>query len=210
MRVRDNFTPLHLETTLSSILHRIQNGDQSAAEDCVAEYGGLIWRLARRYLDRAESEVEDAVQDVFLELWLHADRFDPSKGSEAAFVATLAHRRIIDRQRKITSQRRNERRASNELKATELKIPNISGDEAGIKQAPMYRKELARGFNELPKDEQTALWMSVYRGLSHRDISEMTDVPVGTVKSRIRRAMIRMTKAILGDSNELQCERSPS
>ena len=195
---------------MSSILQRITAGDQTAAEDCVAEYGGLIWRLARRYLDRAESEVEDAVQDVFLELWIHANRFDPSKGSEAAFVATLAHRRIIDRQRKISTQRRNEHRAVAELKATVLKIQIISGDEAGIQQAPLYRKELARGFHELPKDEQTALWMSVYRGLSHRDISEITDVPVGTVKSRIRRAMIRMTKSLLGDSTDLQCERSPS
>lgn len=193
-----------------TILERITAGDQTAAEDCVNEYGGMIWRLAKRYLDRAESEVEDAVQDVFLELWLHADRFDPAKGSEPAFVATLAHRRIIDRQRKVSTQRRSEHNAVIEPKNAPVTIPNITGDEAGINHAPLYRKELARGFHELPDDERTALWMSVYRGLSHRDISVMTEVPVGTVKSRIRRAMIRMTKALLGESTELKCERSVS
>jgi RNA polymerase sigma-70 factor, ECF subfamily len=191
-----------------TILQRISNGDQSAANDCVDEYGGLIWRLARRYLDRAESEVEDAVQDVFLELWLHADRFDPSKGSEAAFVATLAHRRIIDRQRKISTQRRHERKSANELTSSNRSIPSLAADHEGANQGPLYGKELANGFDKLPETEQTALWMSAYRGLSHRDISEITDVPIGTVKSRIRRAMIRLTKTILGESADIDCERS--
>ncbi len=197
-----------LEQTLPTILQRISDGDQTAANDCVDEYGGLIWRIASRYLDRAESEVEDAVQDVFLEIWLHADRFDPSKGSEASFVATLAHRRIIDRQRKISTQRRHERKSATEIKVNNLKIPNSASDNEGINQAPIYRKELAKGFDKLPESEKAALWMSAYRGLSHRDISEITDVPVGTVKSRIRRAMIRLTKTILGDSSDIDCERS--
>ena len=195
---------------MPTILERISNGDESAAEDCVREYGGLIWRLARRYLDRAESEIEDAVQEVFVEVWLHAKRFDSSKGSEAAFVATLAHRRIIDRQRKITSQRRRERAVMTEYKDTDIKIPRIGIEESGINKAPFYRTELAKGFESLPESERTALWMSVYRGLSHRDISQLTDVPVGTVKSRIRRAMIRMTKALRGQSSDLKHEGSPS
>lgn len=195
---------------MPTILERMSNGDDSAAEDCVREYGGLIWRLARRYLDRAESEIEDAVQEVFVEVWIHAKRFEPSKGSEAAFIATLAHRRIIDRQRKITSQRRHERAAMVEHKNAEIQIPRIGIDEAGISEAPFYRKELALGFDSLPEHERTALWMSVYRGLSHRDISLLTEVPVGTVKSRIRRAMIRMTKAIRGETSDHLHEGSHS
>lgn len=192
---------------MSSILQRIANGDESAASECVQEYGGLIWRLARRYLDRAQSEVEDAVQDVFLEIWISAHRYDPSKGSEASFIATLAHRRIIDQQRKITSRRRHERAAVQELKASgaSYQAPDQSGTSA---QAPMFRQEVADGFNELPETEQTALWMSAFHGLSHREISDLTNAPVGTVKSRIRRAMIRMTKSILGDTADLSCEGS--
>ncbi len=195
---------------MPTILERISNGDETAAEDCVREYGGLIWRLARRYLDRAELEIEDAVQEVFVEIWIHAKRYDPSKGNEAAFIATLAHRRIIDRQRKITTRRRHERAVMVEKKHTAMEIPRIGIDESGINQAPFYRKELAEGFESLPEIEKTALWMSVYRGLSHRDISQLTEVPVGTVKSRIRRAMIRMTKTILGEQTEHSTEGSTS
>ena len=190
---------------MSAILERLAKGDQSAADDCVREYGGLIWRLGQRYLDHAESEIEDAVQDVFVEIWLHANRFDSSKGSEAAFIATIAHRRLIDRQRRIGIRRKKINHYANELKNTspipsaiELKHNTSTGGE--ISGKTIYRQELEAGFRALPDDERNALWLSVYRGLSHRDISEATNTPIGTVKSRLRRAMIRLTKTISGNT----------
>lgn len=189
---------------MPTILERIARGDTDAAEACVQEYSGLVWRLAKRYLDRAESEIEDAVQEVFIEIWLHAKRFDSTKGSEAAFIATLAHRRLIDKQRRITSRRRTEIKARPTLKERAISIPIVESADAGIPQAALYREELARGFQSLPEDEQTALWMSVYSGLSHREISHATEAPIGTVKSRIRRAMIRMTKTLLSSSSEIE------
>ena len=86
-----------------SILQRIADGEHSAVVACVDEYGGLIWRLARRYLGQSNGEVEDGVQEVFIELWLAAEKFDPSRGSEPAFVATIAHRRLTDYQRRVTT-----------------------------------------------------------------------------------------------------------
>lgn len=165
----------------------------------------MIWRLAKRYLNRADSEIDDAVQEVFIEIWIHADRFDPSKGTEAAFVATLAHRRIIDRQRKISTRRSHERASVTEHKAqsgsrnSTIGMPSI--DDLRSDHAHLYRKELADGFAALPDSERSALWMSVYKGLSHRDISQLTETPVGTVKSRIRRAMIRLTESIADNTS---------
>lgn len=191
---------LQRENCLTSILQRIANGDESAADDCVRTYGGLVWRLSRRYLDHAKSEIDDAVQDVFIEIWLHAKRFDPAKGSEAAFVATIAHRRLTDRQRRIRSRRNSVHLYAEELKRFENHSPSepevntaetsTTGDYAS------YRVSLENGFRSLPDEERNALWLSVYRGLSHREISEATEVPIGTVKSRLRRAMIRLTKII--------------
>jgi RNA polymerase sigma factor (sigma-70 family) len=89
-----------------TILQRISDGDGTAIDACLREYGDLVWRLASRYLDRAPGEIEDAVQEVFVELWLHAGRFDPALGGEATFVATLAHRRLTDYQRRVTVRRR--------------------------------------------------------------------------------------------------------
>lgn len=205
--MRENSDPTRKyqpELPLDSILQRITAGDESAANDCVQEYGGMIWRLAKRYLNRADSEIDDAVQEVFVEIWIHADRFDPSKGTEAAFVATLAHRRIIDRQRKISTRRSHERASVTEHKAQSGSSKNTAGmpsfDDLGSDHAHLYRRELADGFAALPDSERSALWMSVYKGLSHRDISQLTETPVGTVKSRIRRAMIRLTESIAGST----------
>ncbi|MEZ6164311.1 MAG: sigma-70 family RNA polymerase sigma factor [Phycisphaerales bacterium] len=183
---------------MSGILERLARGDQSAADDCVREYGGLVWRLGCRYLDQAESEIEDAVQDVFVEIWLHAKRYDPAKGSEAAFIATIAHRRLIDRQRRITMRRRKISKYADQVINGSRNPVSIEVKEQADRRGSLYRQELEAGFRSLPDDERNALWLSVFHGLSHRDISEATSVPIGTVKSRLRRAMIRLTKSISG------------
>lgn len=76
--------------TLLTILQRISAGDQDAVAACLDEYGGLVWRLALRYLN-SKADAEDATQEIFISIWASAHRFDPAKGSEAAFVATVAH-----------------------------------------------------------------------------------------------------------------------
>lgn len=170
-------------------------------DECVREYGGLVWRLAKKHLDHAPGEVEDAVQDVFLELWLSAGRFDPSKGREASFVATIAHRRLIDRQREITTRRKHQRKA-----AALDHAPRLSDDIRGVSTEDQVR--LAVAFNGLPEAERDALWMSVYRGLSHREIGLATELPIGTVKSRLRRAMIRLTEILAKPSAGVKGEAS--
>src|SRR5690606_28395381 len=81
-----------------SVFERIASGDDSAVKECMDGFGGLVWSLARRYSESL-ADAEDAVQEIFLELWKHADRYDAAAGTEAAFVATIARRRLIDRVR---------------------------------------------------------------------------------------------------------------
>lgn len=181
---------------MDSILERIANGDRTAADDCVGTYGGLVWRLSRRYLDHATSEIDDAVQDIFIEVWIHAKRFDPAKGTEAAFIATIAHRRLTDRQRRVGVRRKSIKIYAQEItRDANHALGAAETDELKAGSSLNYetsREALEAGFRALPEDERNALWLSVYRGLSHREISEAINVPVGTVKSRIRRAMIRL------------------
>lgn len=185
---------------LTSILERLASGDESAAEECIFRYGGLVWRLSKRYLDAAQGEIEDAVQDIFVEVWLHANRYDPEKGSEAAFIATIAHRRLTDRQRRLGAQRRSTSGYAKELQIL-ANQERASGEEQ-IKNASYNKVHelLEAGFHELPEVERNALWLAVYRGLSHREISEATDAPVGTVKSRLRRAMSRLSVKVRSGS----------
>ena len=82
-------------------LQRIAAGETEAVRECMDRYGGLVWSLARRFL-YSSNEAEDAVQEIFLDLWKHAGRFDPNVAAEATYVAMIARRRLIDRVRKRT------------------------------------------------------------------------------------------------------------
>lgn len=169
---------------LSTILQRIAKQDARAVEDCVDEYGGLVYRLARRYLDRATGEIDDAVQEVFFELWRHAGRFDPAKGTEPAFVATIAHRRLTDHQRAHTARR------SAPLLGTVVDMKATAKLDGIAHREEAHRVIEAMG--ELPEEERRALWLSVVHGLSHTQIAEATETPVGTIKTRLRRGIIRL------------------
>ncbi len=87
-------TPILCQT----ILQRVAAGDSSAVDDCLAQYGALVWSLARRHSPNY-SDAEDAVQEAFLGIWQGAGRFDPEKGSETTFITMIVRRRLIDRRR---------------------------------------------------------------------------------------------------------------
>ena len=78
-----------------SVFERIARGDESALKECMDRYGGLVWSLARKWSETA-ADAEDASQEIFLELWKCADRFDRTAGTEPAFVTTIARRRLIE------------------------------------------------------------------------------------------------------------------
>jgi len=179
-----------------SLLQRISAGDEGAISACLDEYGDLVWRLARRYLNRADAEIEDAVQEVFIELWVSADRYDPARGGEPAFVATVAHRRLTDYQRRVTSRRR----ATNAYaEGSSLELKSFDGSAAKGAQA----EKAVDALRELPEGEREALWLWLYRGLTHREIGEAVSSPIGTVKSRVRRGLLRIYNAVAGDESRV-------
>ncbi len=81
------------------ILAAVAAGRREAMEACIAEYGGMVWSLALR-MSPTREDAEEGVQEVFLDVWRHAHRFDPAVSSETTFVAMLARRRLIDRHRR--------------------------------------------------------------------------------------------------------------
>ena len=182
---------------MRTILQRISDGDTDAIGACLDEYGDLVWRLASRYLDRAPGEVEDAVQEAFVEIWLAAGRFDPSVGSEAAFVATIAHRRLTDYQRRVTVRRSHVRAGGHPDGNTRTRAESRLASSATARETKDERaSEALDALRTLPEDERHALWLWLYRGLTHRQISEASDAPIGTVKSRLRRGMVRIGRAV--------------
>ncbi len=180
-----------------TILQRIARGDHAAVAACLDEFGGMVWGLADRYLRPLGEDTEDAVQEVFVEVWKSAGRFDPALGSEAAFIATIAHHRLIDRVRR--AGRRPTLHVEDPGTIAEAKLHQHT-DHASNRDD---LRRASEAFKTLDKDEQQVLWYSLYHGVPHEKIATLIQAPVGTVKSRIRRGLMRMREALAGPRKEV-------
>lgn len=185
------------------LLVRIARGEADAVRACVDEFGPTIHAVARRYLVPVKGDVEGAVQEVFIELWRNAGKFDPGRGSEAAFVMTLAHRRLIDKRRWYASRfsvAEGAGEAEQGVEGGRDGSGQISGQASA--QARAEHREEARAIgaalDQLPADEQRVLRLSIYNGLSHERIAVAIGAPVGTVKTRIRRGLERLRAQVAG------------
>ena len=170
-----------------SILQRIAAGDPHAVDECLDQYGGLIWSLARR-LSPVYDDAEDAVQEIQLEIWRCASRFDPQVASETAFIATIAKRRLIDRQR----------RRSRVLDTAPIEDESAIASRAVVDTVELQEEaERVRAvMGRLRHDERRVLEMSLVKGLTHSEISAATSLPLGTVKTHARRGLNRLREML--------------
>lgn len=171
-----------------SILERIGAGDQSAVAEALDSFGGLVWSIARNWCDNA-ADAEDATQEIFLEIWKSAARYDPNSGSEAVFISTIARRRMIDRLR--AKDRRPRTEPLDE--GLTLGIADPAPDTAML---AADAEIAARAVAELDPGHQQILLMGVVQGMTHSEIAEATGKPLGTVKTQIRRGLVRVRELI--------------
>ena len=171
----------------SSTLRRIAEGDRAAVRECISRHGGLVWSLARR-ASPDPGEAEDAVQEIFLSLWTHAARFDPSVASETTFVAMIARRTLIDRRRK---------------QARRPSPGPLPVDLSGEAMPPLDRLEhldeanrAARALDALGDDQRRVLTLSIYQGLTYDQVARATGLPLGTVKTHARRGLINLRREL--------------
>jgi RNA polymerase sigma-70 factor (ECF subfamily) len=170
-----------------SVLQRISSGDSAALRACIDQYGGLVWNLARR-LSRTASDAEDATQEIFLDVWKSADRFDAAQGSEKMFIAMIARRRLIDRLRKTSAQP-----PMDPLEALEsIACADPSNDSESASEA----ENAVRALQELKPDQRQVLELGLLQGLSQSEISAKLGVPLGSVKSLMRRGLIKVREAM--------------
>lgn len=166
------------------VLPRVALGEAGAIDDCIERYGGLIWSLARR-LSPSPADAEDAVQEIFVDLWRSAGRFDEKIASEPTFVAMLARRRLVDRQRKIERQLQ-----SQPLDEQALQYPAPEG--ASRVELADESSRAAACLEGLRSDERQVLELSIYHGLPQSRIAERTGLPLGTVKTHARRGLSQL------------------
>lgn len=165
------------------VLPKVASGDQKAMAECISRYGGLIWSIAKRYVKNA-STAEDVVQEIFTNLWKSACRFDPAVATESTFVGMLARRRSIDFLRK--QSRRPELEPLPDVETLPLAAPEPSASNR------CENSDIRGALNQLPEDTQSLFTLHFDEGMTHSEIVERTGIPLGTVKTRLRRGLIQL------------------
>lgn len=153
-------------------------------KECIERYGGLVWSLASRYIP-TRPDLEDVVQEVFTELWKCAGRFDPNKASESTFIGLIARRRSIDWLRKHSRQPR-----------LEVISDDIEQPEQNSTCAPFGGDRIKLALQKLPEATQRLFSLHFDQGMTHPEIAEQTGLPIGTVKTKLRRGLIAMRSAM--------------
>jgi RNA polymerase sigma-70 factor (ECF subfamily) len=181
----------------SSLLERIAAGDERAVRECMDRYGGLVWTLARRFSESA-ADAEDASQEIFLEIWKSADRFDAARGTESLFITTLARRRLIDRLR-----------ARKRKPPTEV-YDEHEGDSAvaaeGSAEAAFFTSEITTAraaLAELDAGERETLLLGIVEGMTHSEIAAHTSRPLGTVKTQLRRGLEKVRRKLREEGSDV-------
>ena len=178
-----------------SVLKRIAGGDSDAVRECIEEYGGLVWSLARR-LSRTHADAEDATQEIFLHIWRNAGRFDESKGTEKIFIAMIARRRLIDRLRKTGAEPPMDNSA-------EL-LDSVAWLDPGSPAETLLEAEQARlALQELRPEQRQVLELGLLHGLTQSEIASRLKIPLGTVKSIMRRGIMRVRQYMNIDANSV-------
>lgn len=170
-----------------TILQRVAAGDQEDVRECLEQYGGLVWCLAKKLIGRS-AEMEDVVQEIFIAIWQNAGRFDPEKGKEATFIALIARRRLIDYLRR--KMRKRETQLSDEHPVSCL------ADSERLIQIRLEAKRAKQVLNKLNPKQRKVLNMSIYGGFTHTEISEAMEIPLGTVKTLITRGFQKIRKSL--------------
>lgn len=170
-----------------TLLERIAGGDRAAVPLLLDRYGGLVWSIARRQV--GVESAEDLVQEVFLQLWKTADRYDPERASEATWITTIARRRAIDLRRRV-GRRPDEVALPEESAAEDDALERVElADEARL---------AAEALEQLRPEQREVLRLAIIEGLTHTQIAERTKLPLGTVKSHARRGLERV-RALLAE-----------
>jgi RNA polymerase sigma-70 factor (ECF subfamily) len=168
---------------LAALLTRVARGDHHAFELVYGELAGPVYGVVRQVL-RDPAQSEEVAQEVLLEIWRTASRFDPARGSGAAWALTIAHRRAVDRVRTATASSRREQATASGLIAEE--------DVAEVVTASLEQQRVRRCMDSLTELQRESIKLAYYSGYSYPEVAQLLKTPLGTVKTRIRDGLIRM------------------
>src|SRR5438128_2888409 len=160
----------------------IQSGDADALSQLYDRYNGIVKALILRIIHN-DTEADDLLQEVFMEIWSQAKNFSAEKGKPLGWMVTLTRRRAIDALRKKQAYARAEQRFQAEPEQQPLAwVQNATENDI---EAGDTRVLMAKVINSIPEAQQQVIELAFFQGMSQREIASHTNIPLGTVKTRL-------------------------
>ena len=167
----------------AALLLGVQSGDERAMAALFDRYSRLVYSVALRVM-RDPSSAEDVLQDVFLQIWRRPETFAATRGSLGGWLAVVARNRSID----ILRRKRPTEMVDEMLLPSTFNLAEESERTVMVERARVVMQQM-------PIEQRKTLEMAFFDGLTHAEIAEMTGDPLGTVKTRIRSALLALRKA---------------
>ncbi|WP_445290483.1 ECF RNA polymerase sigma factor SigK [Arthrobacter sp. ERGS1:01] len=171
--------------THEDLIRLVALGDEAAFEELYDAVAPRVFGLVRRVV-RDPSQSQEVTQEVFVDIWQQAARFDADRGRAMSWILVIAHRRAVDRVR--ASQASMDRDMRQGIK----EFQESYDDVADTVETAMEAERVQRALATLTEPQQEAIRLAYYGGYTHQEVAELLKIPVGTVKTRIRDGMIRL------------------
>jgi RNA polymerase sigma-70 factor, ECF subfamily len=168
---------------LAGLLRQVARGDADAFDAVYDQVAASVFGIVRRVI-RDPAQSEEVTQDVLLEVWRNAAKFDSGRGSATAWVTMLAHRRAVDRVRSVQKESDRERRIATAV------IPYDEVAEAV--ESSLERERVRRCLGSLTELQRESVTLAYYGGYTYSQVASLLGVPDGTIKTRMRDALIRL------------------
>jgi RNA polymerase sigma-70 factor (ECF subfamily) len=182
-------SPNNPSTIDRTLLARVAKGDQEAFERLYAQTSSLLYTLVLRIVGKP-ADASDLLQEVYLEAWRKASNYDAARGAPMAWLVTLARSRAIDWVRALAARGKNVTASLDDMPPSDLVAQNV--DALDIRTANERQDLVRASLKTLPPVQQQVIDLAFYEGLTHVEISERLNVPLGTIKTRIRLAMKKL------------------